>query len=278
MTVSTISPTPTRLPGGVTTDFDYQPLANMGLPDPISYNTIFDDFNGALNPNLWTKYLKSSGTVAAAAGDGGRMLFTTAATSGDVVALQPPVGVMSLVQGKKQFFAARLQMSSIAATGPTVIAGLLDVTATPNLTITDGIYFSINNGIATLNIVDAATSTTTAVVIPTAAYATQATPTAVAMAAATDYDMAFYVNSKQDVLVWFGQQLFGYLPQSGSGVANVSGYSLAPALGPCAGYRQSTAALTLTSVLLAPTLVLEEGTGAAAVTMNADFVLAAKER
>lgn len=271
------SPIPDRFPNGIQTDPPFGPLANMGLPNPFFYNSVHDDFNGSLSA-YWTKYLKSSGTVAPVAGDGGRVLFTTAATSGDVVALQPVVGDMSLTLSKKNFFLTRLQVSSIAATGPTVIAGLIDVTATPNLTITDGVYFSINAGLASLLIVDAATSTSTTVAIPTSAYATQANSAAVAMAAATDYDMGFYVNRNGDITVFFGQSLVGYTLQSGTGVVNTAGTTLTPPNGPVAAYRQATGALTLTAVVLAPSLILSEGTGAAAVTMNADFVLAAKER
>jgi hypothetical protein len=275
--MTTASNVPVRYPSGVTTDPKSGILANFGLPNPLFYNVIEDDFNGGLNTNLWTKYLASAGTVAPVAGDGGRLLFTTAATSGDVVAIQPSVGVMTLTALKKTFFVTRLRVSSIAAAGPTVVAGLIDVTATPNLTITDGLYFSINNGVATFNATVG--SVTTTIALPTTCYATQANPIATAMVATTDYDMGFFVDRNQNIAIFFAQQLVGWLPQSGTGAVYPNdGVTVAPNPGPAASLNQSTTAVTLTTALLAPALVLSEGTGAAAVTMNSDFILAAKER
>ena len=279
MTIQVIpSPAPNRHPNGVTTEPTYGPLAQYGLRNPFFYHEIEDDFDTVLSKDgLWTPYEKSSGTIALTSGDGGRLLFTTAATSGDVVAIQSPVANIALLTGKKTFFLTRLQMSSIAGTGPTVIAGLIDVTATPNLTITDGLYFSINAGEATFYATVG--SVATSVALPTTAYATQTNPAATTMAVNVDYDMGFYVDRNQNVHVFFGQQLVGFSKQSGSGVIYpATGVSVWPVIGEVAELNQSVTAVTLTTATLAPTLILEEGTGSAAVTMNADFIMAARER
>jgi hypothetical protein len=269
---------PVRYPSGVSTDTPLGPLANYGLPNPFFYHHLEDDFDELITADgRWTVYNKAGGSVANVAGDGGRLLFTTAATSGDVESIQTTVAGFTLTAGKKSFFLTRLQMSSVAATGPTVIAGLIDQTATPNLTITDGIYFIINAGVAKLRVSTGSTNTDT--VLPTTAYATQANSAATAMAAATDYDMGFYVDRNQNIAIFFAQQLVGWLPQSGTGVVYpTSGVTVAPNPGPCAMLSQTPTAVTLTAVGLAPTLVLSEGSGAAAVTMNADFVMTSKER
>jgi len=276
------SPTPARFTSGVSTDFPFGPLATFGRPNPFGYFVVADDFAASVANNpLWTIYSKSTGSAAnTTALGGGRVTLTTAAAASDVEAIQCQTGlinpnagiVVGTAAGKKIHFLTRLQMSSISATGPTLVAGIITESATPSIAPANGIYFSINGGVASLNI--AIASAVTALALPTTCYATQANPAAVAMAAATYYDMGFYVNRNQNLVAFFGQQLVGYFPQNGTGVLNSQGNSVLPALGAVA----SLSGATLPNAVLALSLVLQEGADAAAVTAGCDFIMASQER
>ncbi|CAM5998761.1 unnamed protein product [Sphagnum balticum] len=109
-------------------------------------------------------------------------------------------------------------------------------------------------------------SVATSIVIPTSAYA---------LANATDVDLAFYVNRKQDIDIFVGSQLVGWLPQSGTGVQTPPGPPYVA--GAVAALRQAITPTTLTSAVLNPTLAIQSGT-ASSKTMNADFFMASKER
>jgi len=261
------SQTPARFFSGIQTDQKWGPLAQMGMVNPFFYNLIYDDFDGLIaSDELWTIYSKSSGSIANVAGDGGQIIFTSAATSADVESIQSTVGNISLPvtsNPKKVFFLTRLKMSDI--TNSTAIAGLIDVTATPNLTITDGIYFLVTAAGITAYI-DSGSAHQATVAIP-------ASVISLFLANATFIDLGFYVNRQGDVEFFVGYPLVGYLLASAWTSATQP-----PPAGPAAAYRASVSGqLTFSATLLAPTLVLSAG-AAAAKTMTVDFLLAAKER
>jgi hypothetical protein len=261
------SQTPARFFSGLQTDQKWGPLAQMGMVNPFFYNLIYDDFDSVIaNDELWTIYSKSTGGVANVSGDGGQITFTTAATSADVESIQSSTGVILLPPSttpKKVFFLTRLKMSDI--TNSTVIAGLLDVTATPNLTITDGIYFSITAGGINAYI-DSGSAHQATIAIPAAIISLY-------LANATFIDLGFYVSRNQDVEFFVGYPLVGYQLASAWTSATQP-----PPAGAVAAYRSAVSgALTFSTVVLAPTLVLSAG-AAAVKTMTADFLMAAKER
>ena len=247
------SQSPSRLPNGLSTDSPFGPLANFGKPHPFSYHSFEDDFN-FLNPSL-TATKTSTGTIAATPGDGGLLLFTTAATAPDLCSIQAPVASFARAAadaGKKMFFLARLQVSSAA--NAAFIAGLIQQTTTP-FTVTDGIYFSKATGsAANLVLNSAAGSVITSLVIPTSSYS---------LTDNTNIDLGFYVDRNGTIYAFVGANLVNVVPGNvASGQVKGSLGSITPAI--------TTAALT-------PTLSVQAGT-ASAKTMTADFMMAAKER
>lgn len=252
------SPPPSRFTAGISTDYPYGPLALYGMRNPFFYHEIEDDFDDNLTlANRWVKTFVGAGTIAAVAGDGGRVLFSTTAALNDLASIQLAVAGFQLVAGFKTFYMTSFQLSN--AINAEFIAGLIQTTATP-FTVTDGIYFSKLTGAANnLTLKYAIGGVITTVVIPTTAYT---------LANAIDIDLAIAVDRNGTVYAFVGAQLVGWLPQSGIGGLTPPSRGANAAISP---------ALPLTAVNLNPTLAVRAGT-AAIVTMNADFIMAAKER
>lgn len=267
------SPPPSRFPSGLSLDQSFQPLYDMGLPNPLFYHLLYDDFDQEINETgAYTKTTSGNGTIALTAGDGGLALFTTntgTPLAADIAAIQLPVAGFSLTAGKKSFFLTRLQISD--AVNEAFNVGWIQTTATP-FTVTDGIYFNKATGsAANLQVTTTVGSTPTTIVIPTSAYT---------LANNTFIDLGLYVNKTQDILVFVGGQLVGWIPQSGTGAVNTAGVTLVPNLGPAAALRQGapgTGTVALTAVNLNPTLAFQSGT-ASSKTAIVDFWLSAKER
>jgi len=265
----TPSPPPCRVPAGSTTDFPYGPMADSGYGNPVFYHAFCDDFDNSLGATgLWTVSAGGAGTVANAAGDGGLALFTTAGATNNFESIQTPSAGFTLPQGalagKKAFFLTRLQLSDI--TNSAFIAGLISINATPFTSIADGVYFQKSSGGTVLNIISAIASTLTTTAIPVAFYNTF-------FANAVNIDLGWYIDRNGYLNAFVGQQLVGYLPQSGSGAVNSAGVSVSPTVGRCV----QVTGLSLSTANLAPTLGVQTGQ-ASSKTMTVDFVVAQKER
>ena len=264
MTTPANTPRPTRLPGGMTTDPPYGPMADIGATNPFFYHRDFDDFN-FLSTSEWTVTSASTGGVAHVAGDGGLITFTTAATLADIEVLQRPHAAFTLPQGtllgKKASFICRLQLSDITASG--FWAGLINA-ATTLAGIADGLYFTKAYGGTVLNLVSIIGGVATTLAIPVAAYT---------FVNATNIDLGFDITRTGNVRAFVGSQLVGWIPQSGTGALNTGNYPALPVVGPVA----RMIAPTLTAANLSPTLIVEAG-AAAVKTMTADFIGAFKER
>lgn len=267
------SPPPSRIPAGATTAPPYAPLADSGIGDPSFYHLFWDDFDDSLGASgLWTVTNVNGGTVAHTAGDGGLALFTTGVASGNAEQIQLPAASFLLPQGvtagKKLFFMCRLQVSD--ATNCNLIAGLCDTTTTLFTAITDGAYFYKPSGGTTIQFKTASGGTTLTWALPSAVNQ---------LANATNVDLGFYVDRNQALRVFIGSQLYGYMPQSGTGAVNaVTGVSNLPVLGPqlWVGNPNSTS-WTISAANLNVSLGIQTE-AAAAKTMTVDFVGAAKER
>ena len=242
---------PTRFTSGLTQAASFQPLGNLGIPDPFFYADYADDFIH-YNTGDYT-VTASGGTVAASAagGSGGRILFTTGATSTNFAAIQLTIASFGYTAGKKLAYLCRINPTVV--TTNTLVAGLIQTTATP-FTVTDGIYFTKASG-STNVVVNAVTGST---VIGTT------TLTGI-LTAATDIDLGFYVDRQGNIKIFYGNSLEGYKRQDFA------------TLGPNASIPASSLTGSITSVLLNPTLAIETNS-AAAVTMYADFQFAAQER
>lgn len=274
---------PQRLPAGSTTDPPYGPMADSGFSNPAFYHQFFDDFDNSIgSTGLWTVSKGSTGTAVHGAGDGGLVTLTTAATNADYVSMQLPAADFTLpqvaTQGKKMFFLARFQLSTLTSSA---IVGLLDTTATPFAAITDGIYFHHPSGGSVLELITVSASTAMTWAIPASAYT---------LAAATNIDVGFYIDRNQNINVFVGSVLVGWLPQSGTGAVNpVTGVTVLPVVGRQLQVVSSnfvasglagtgyTGPWTITTANLNPTIAVQAGS-AAADSITADFIAVQKER
>ncbi len=242
---------PVRLTAGFTQDATYQPLGQIGVPNPFFYAYYEDDFL-PYNASLYT-VTAASGSVAATAagGSGGRILFTTGATATNFAAIQLPVADFAYTATKKLAFLCRIQAADVSL--PVINAGLIQTTATP-YTVTDGIYFT-----------KAAGSTNIVVNVVTGSAVIGTTTLTGLLTNATDIDLGFTVDRLGNILIYAGNSLIGQKRQ------NVT------ALGPAGKILASSLTGAMTSVLLNPTLAIQTST-TAAKTLYADFLYAAQER
>lgn len=191
--------TPSRFPNGVGTVPKADPLGMYGLPAPMDWHEFFNDFDHYVAAN-WTVTTVGTGTVALTNLDGGALLITNSAADNDSVQLQKVGESFALTAGKRAIFKARFKVSD--ATQSDLIMGLCvtDTTlmgATAGAGVTDGIFFSKDDGVATVDVQcqkNATTGQTRA-----AAVATLADDTFVTVAWAYDgkSEVAYYVNDVQ---------------------------------------------------------------------------------
>jgi hypothetical protein len=294
---------PSRLPGGSSTDPPYGPMADSGYSNPFFYHQFADDFDNLLGPSGAYTITAASGSVVHSAGDGGLALFTTGAVAGNFAWAQLPAASFTLPltgnnppatanSSKKVFYLTRLQLADFTAAD--FIAGLCATTTTPfsggggAQGIVDGIFFYKAPGgtvLQLLNIASAGQSPsgagfTNTFNIPTAAYT---------LTNAVNIDLGFEIDANQNLKVFVGAQLVGWIPQSGFGSVNAAGVPILPALGPVlvnynylsqqtglAGQTQTP--IMYTQANLNVSLGVCNGSTALAKTMTVDFHCAQKER
>lgn len=240
---------PTRLTKGFTQDASWQPLGQIGIPDPFFYAAYYDDYIGYL-PGRYTNTVNANGTIAQAAGAYGRLLFTTNSSTPlatDIASQQVDAAAFSIPSGKKVAYLVRAQLADV--TNPQVSFGLIQTTTTP-FTVTDGIYINKPSGSTVLTAYCVVSSAVTgSVVVPY-------TPVN-----ATDFDLGILVDAKGKVSIWAGVGLIGAKSQNTA------------ALGPMISFTPTS----LPTAVLNPTMALESGT-TTSKTMNVDLQFAAVER
>lgn len=289
---------PKSMTSGYTPDPPWGPLAQCGAGDPFFYHSFYDDFDVSLIGGSGDYTVtKTTGTAVHGSADGGVGVLTTSATANDFTSIQPPAGSFTLPAtgnsppgtasgGKKLFYACRLQLSDV--TLATFIAGLCVITATPFAAgvrnVVDGLFFYKAPGAANnLQLINVASnggspsgaSFTNTFAVPTSAYT---------LANATNLDLAFYIDRNQNLFAFVNAQLFGWIPNSGTGAIDpVTGLSILPSNGPVlANYNfQSQGVQTpimYTTTVLAPTFAVSNGVTAVAKSGTIDFHGAFKER
>jgi hypothetical protein len=245
---------PSRFTSGLTQAASFQPLGQVGIPDPFFYAYYEDDFF-PYNAALYTVTAPNSGTVAQndANGIGGRIVFTTGATAGNFAEIQTPTAALQYTAGKKLAYLARVQLA--AASTSSFVAGLIETNATPFTSIANGFYFFKAAGSATLQFIIKNTTTTIGTL------ANIGTITALA-----DIDLGFYMDRLGNTRIFVGSNLEGVKRQ------NVA------TLGPNYGILASALTGSITASQLNPTLAISNGSTAAATSMVADFQFAGMER
>lgn len=256
------SQVPARFPSGVSTDYPWGVLGNYGLPDPMNYGTWFDEF--MIKESTYTTTATGNGTAAITANTNanamGEILFTTnssAPAGSDLVSIQLAANPWLLQAGKKAFFGTRIKLSS--ATNAAFRVGMFPTGTTPFTgNLTNALYFDKATGSLTnINMVNVSGGTAVTTAVPTSAYT---------LANATYLDLGWYLDRNGDLTGFVGAQLFGWLPQSGTG-SSVGGR------GPVC----RSAAITLPAAAMNMGLAVQSGT-AASSTMTVDFWFGAVER
>lgn len=286
MPIQAPSPPPVRNTAGSTTDAPYMPLAQSGIGNPFFYHQFADDFDNALSATgLYT--ISGTGSVVHTPGDGGLALFSTLAGAGTFASIQTPAASFTLpttgitppatsTSVKKFFWLTRLQLSDVTLSS--FVAGVSAVDVTPFTAILDGIWFAkaASSTVLTFNIAASAGQSPTGsaiaatVTIPTTAYT---------LVNATYIDLAFMIDRAQNIYVFVGSQLVGFLPQSGSGAVNTAGVSAIPLKGPVASLQQGLpTSVPLSLANMSPILGVSNVATAAIKTMTVDFHLVQKER
>ena len=149
---------PTRFPSGLSTAARQSTLFNLPFPDPTKVFTYFDDFTDYQNttggvsdmPYVDTFITAGSPTIAAVASEPfGAILVTNTASDNDGAQIQYHVANFTLGSGKKAWFKARFKVSDATQSDWAVGLVVLDTTvlgATDGAGVTDGIFFSKDDG------------------------------------------------------------------------------------------------------------------------------------
>jgi hypothetical protein len=146
--------TPSRFTNGLATVPKSAPLGCYGMPDPTEWHTYFNDFDTYVAGD-WTVTEVGAGSRALTDGDGGLLLITNAAADNDRNELQKVGESFLLTAGKRAFFKARFKVSD--ATQSDFLIGLVvtDTTLQGSVDgagVTDGVFFSKDDGDALLDV------------------------------------------------------------------------------------------------------------------------------
>lgn len=275
--IQAASPPPPRNPAGATSDSPFGPLAMSGYGNPFFYHQFADDFDNLLGTTgLYT--LSGTGSAAHTAGDGGLALLSTLAGAGTFASIQLPAASFTLpttgtappgtsTSVKKLFWLSRLQLSDVTLSA--FVAGISSANATPFTAVVDGIWFAkaASSTVLTFNIAASSGQSPTGVAIaqtiaiPAAAYT---------LVNATFIDLAFFIDRQQNIYVYVGSQLVGYIPMSARPASSGAGA--------VAALQQAVTSTPLSLANMSPILAVSNGATAAIKTMTVDFHLVQKER
>jgi hypothetical protein len=190
---------PARFLSGTTPDPVYSPLGDCGAGNPFFYQVLADDFN-FINVPAWT------GTLTAVPGDGGLAALAGTVSSSPSFTLpatgsNPPGTTQST---KKMFFVIRMMLTTAASAWNVGLGTLTDglvVQGTPTL------------GVVTLvNAASAGNSPSGAAVTNT--FPNIQVPTVVS---GQFFDVAIEIDRYQNLSLYMGPRLVGWMPQSGTG-------------------------------------------------------------
>ena len=248
--------TPTRFTGGLTQAAEFQPLGELGIPDPFYYATFADDFLPYRAGDYTVTAVGGSVAATASGGTGGRLLLTTGATIGNQAALQQPTANFAHVPGKKLAFLARVNLADVVNSN--FLAGLINTTATPFAADT-GIYFLKASGANTIQLI----AESGGVIVGQVAIPVIANNVFLNGA---DMDLGFLVDEKENIFAYVGYHLEGNKPNQNTTL-----------IGPVAAIRAEARTAALSLLPVNPTVALSAGT-AVLQTGNVDFLSAFQER
>lgn len=240
-----------RTPNGLTNAAPWQTLADAGFLDPSFAHVDFDDFN-VYTAGDWTITKVGTGTVAAAAGDGGNILLTTTAGIADAIYMQRPVEGFKLKAGKDTFIKFAGTLADI--TLPNFMFGLVNTNTAP-FTSTDGVSIRKLAGSGALQLAVGVGGVNTFVNFPANCV----------LVAGVPFELGVHVDSQGNVYGYFN-------PTTGSNPISAAAAASTQSRGPVAKITT-----TLPTAVLNPTFALLNST-AAAKTLTVDYLLAATHR
>jgi hypothetical protein len=291
---------PARLTEGSTTDGPYGVFAQSGNSNPAFYHQFFDDFDNSVGATgLWATVANGTGSAAAAniAGDGGLISLAPGSTGAGYSYMQLPQASFTYTQTQKMFFGCRFTLTdSGGVTSPTVLLGLAQHQASGTPAPTDGIYFRKNTANTFIDLIVNQASTPVSVTggvgfqvwnSTTGLYST-------ALQSGVSYDCGYFVDFNGNIWGFFGLDLFGFVPQSGSGAYNTASGSGNLTVNPPRGaqYGATTSAyaaanpsfnqprypvVTYPSAVLSPMISILAG-DTNSPTLTVDFIAVQKER
>ena len=140
----------TRFPGGVTTVSKTSPQGEFTLPDMTRMHVFWEDFDYKLQANVtpndthdWIILQGGTPTQTLATADGGRVVLTNSATSGNQIFLQK-IGESFLFEtGKKIWFECLMQSNDPVES--LIVMGLQAIEANPT-DVDDGVFFFSEDG------------------------------------------------------------------------------------------------------------------------------------
>lgn len=224
---------PTRFTSGIGDTRSRDTFGMFGQPDPINWHTYHNDFD-TYGAGIWT--VTTVGTTPTAAltnGDGGRLLLTTTAASGDGIFLQKIGEGFLMEAGKPAGFKTKFQVSN--ATNATFAVGL-QVTDTTPLDVTDGIYFLKAAATTNIQAIVRKNATTGSISIPSIT-----TPPGVPnLANNTDMTLGWWYDGKNEVRFYVNDQQVGTLDGSATYLPDTT-------LTPSFGVQAGTAAIVTAS-------------------------------
>jgi len=236
-------PTPSRFPFGITNVAKSSTLGMLRGPDPTIYNTFFTDFNQHVDADWTLTSIGSTGTAALTALDGGCLLITDTAADNDGTQIQKTPASFLLAAGKRAFFKARFKVSDALEADFAIGLCVVDTTilgAVSGAGLTDGIFFSKDDGDALLDIQiqkNATTGQTRQAGIAT-------------IVSDTFLTVGWYYDGVSELVYFVNDNKLGTLNAS---------------------------SLYLPDVILTPSIALLNGTDAAK-TATIDYIFASKER
>ena len=236
-------PTPSRLPHGITNVSKSSTLGMFRSPDPTIYNTFFTDFHQHIAADWTLTSIGTTGTAALTALDGGNLLITDTAADNDGTQIQKVPASFLMAAGKRAFFKARFKVSDAVQSDFAIGLCIVDTTilgAVSGTGLTDGIFFSKDDGDALLDVQCQKNATTGQ--IRAAGIAT--------IVDDTFLTVGWYYDGVSALTYFVNDNKIGTLDAS---------------------------SLYLPDVILTPSIALLNGEGAAK-TMTVDYIFASKER
>lgn len=146
---------PTRFKNGVTNVGVESPMGQLQIPDPSLMHVWFDDFDEYVAGDWTVTAVGTTPTRALTDGDGGLLLVTISAADNDSSQNQKVGESFLLTSGKKMMFKARFKVSDATQSDFLIGLAVLDTTllgAVAGDGVTDGVFFSKDDGVATMDV------------------------------------------------------------------------------------------------------------------------------